>query len=99
MLAVAHAARPIVTRGSGTGLSGGSVPIPDGLVICLAQMDAILEVDAANLTLRAQAGAITLKIDEAAGRRTGSSIRPIPARCGSPPSAATSPRIPAACAA
>ena len=66
---LAHAARiPMVTRGSGTGLSGGSVPSPDALVICLAQMDAILEVDPENLTLRAQAGAVTMKIDEAAGR-------------------------------
>jgi glycolate oxidase len=65
---LAHAARiPMVTRGSGTGLSGGSVPSPDAVVICLAQMDAILEVDHENLTLRAQAGAVTAKIDEAAG--------------------------------
>jgi glycolate oxidase len=58
----------IVTRGSGTGLSGGSIPSPDALVICLAQMNAILDVDSENLTLRAQAGAVTQKIDEAAGR-------------------------------
>jgi glycolate oxidase len=57
---------PIVTRGSGTGLSGGSVPNPDCLVICLVRMDRIIEVDARNLTVRAQAGAITAKIDEAA---------------------------------
>ncbi|MFO7301091.1 MAG: FAD-linked oxidase C-terminal domain-containing protein [Acidobacteriota bacterium] len=64
---LAHEAKvPIVTRGSGTGLSGGSVPVPDALVLCLARMDRILEVDAENLTLRAQAGAVTLKIDEAA---------------------------------
>jgi glycolate oxidase len=62
----AEAKVPIVTRGSGTGLSGGSVPSEGSLVICLAQMDAILEVDARNLTLRAQAGAITQRIDEAA---------------------------------
>ena len=59
---------PIVTRGSGTGLSGGSVPTPGSVVLCLAQMDAILDVDARNLTLRAQAGAITQRIDEAAAR-------------------------------
>jgi glycolate oxidase len=59
--------RAVVTRGSGTGLSGGSVPIPDCLVVCLAQMDAILDVDARNLTLRAQPGAITQRIDAAAG--------------------------------
>lgn len=57
---------PIVTRGSGTGLSGGSVPSPDSVVLCLVKMNAILEVDPRNLTLRAQAGAVTMKIDEAA---------------------------------
>lgn len=57
---------PVVTRGSGTGLSGGSVPLPGAVVLCLAKMDRILEVDTANLTLRAEAGAITQKIYEAA---------------------------------
>ena len=66
---LAAAARmPIVTRGSGTGLSGGSVPSPGCLVLCLAQMNAILDVDPRNLTLRAQPGAITQRIDEAAAR-------------------------------
>ncbi len=65
ILAREHGA-PVVTRGSGTGLSGGSVPLPGCIVLCLAQMDRILEVDAANLTLRAEAGAITQKIYEAA---------------------------------
>jgi glycolate oxidase len=57
---------PIVTRGSGTGLSGGSVPVPGCVVLCLTQMNAILAVDPRNLTLRAQPGAITQRIDEAA---------------------------------
>jgi glycolate oxidase len=57
----------VVTRGSGTGLSGGSVPSPNSLVICLVRMDAVLAVDPKNLTVRAQAGAITQKIDDAAG--------------------------------
>lgn len=56
----------VVTRGSGTGLSGGSVPSGDCIVLCLVQMDKILEVDPGNLTLRAQCGAITVKVDEAA---------------------------------
>ena len=59
---------PIVTRGSGTGLSGGSVPTPGSVVVCLTQMDAIIDVDPRNLTLRAQPGAITQRIDEAASR-------------------------------
>ena len=57
---------PIVTRGSGTGLSGGSVPSENAVILCTVQMDRILEVDPKNLTLRAQPGAITQKIDEAA---------------------------------
>ncbi|MGH9308191.1 MAG: FAD-binding oxidoreductase [Vicinamibacterales bacterium] len=59
---------PIVTRGSGTGLSGGSVPSPGSVVLCLAQMNAVLAVDPRNLTLRAQPGAITQRIDEAAAK-------------------------------
>lgn len=62
----AAAGVPIVTRGSGTGLSGGSVPGADSLVICLVEMKSILEIDARNLTLRAQSGVITQRIDEAA---------------------------------
>ncbi|MFM8791305.1 MAG: FAD-binding oxidoreductase, partial [Solirubrobacterales bacterium] len=56
----------VVTRGSGTGLSGGSVPVAGGIVLCLTQMDKILEVDPANLTLRAESGVITSAITEAA---------------------------------
>ncbi len=58
----------IVTRGSGTGLSGGSVPSADALVICLVRMDRILEMDPENLTMRVQAGAVTMKIDQEAGK-------------------------------
>ncbi|HSU56217.1 MAG TPA: FAD-linked oxidase C-terminal domain-containing protein [Candidatus Dormibacteraeota bacterium] len=57
---------PVVTRGSGTGLSGGSLPVPDCIVLCVARMDKILELDRANLTLLAEAGAVTLQISEAA---------------------------------
>jgi glycolate oxidase len=57
---------PVVTRGSGTGLSGGSLPVPDCLVLCLAKMDRVLELDRANLTLSAEAGATTQAISDAA---------------------------------
>jgi glycolate oxidase len=66
--AAAAARTPIVTRGSGTGLSGGSVPVPGCLVLCLAQMDRILDVDPKNLTMRVQAGVVTQRIDEAAAK-------------------------------
>jgi glycolate oxidase len=57
---------PVVTRGSGTGLSGGSVPVRDGIVLCLVKMDRVIEVDRANLTLLAEAGATTQAVFEAA---------------------------------
>ncbi|WCJ60646.1 FAD-linked oxidase C-terminal domain-containing protein [Fontisphaera persica] len=63
-----HHRVPIVARGSGTGLSGGSVPVPNSIVLCLAKMNRVLEVDAANLTLLAEAGATTQAIAEAAGQ-------------------------------
>src|SRR5256885_16987131 len=43
---VCHDARiPFVARGSGPGLSGGALPIEHGIVISLARMTRILEVD------------------------------------------------------
>ena len=54
-LAAAQAV-PIVTRGSGTGLSGGSVPSAGSVVLCLAQMNAILDVDPRNLDAARAAG-------------------------------------------
>ncbi|HYG34090.1 MAG TPA: FAD-binding protein, partial [Clostridia bacterium] len=62
-----QAKTPVVTRGSGTGLSGGSLPVPHCIVLCLAKMDKILELDRANLTLLAEAGATTQAIADAAG--------------------------------
>src|SRR5436190_22134509 len=41
----------IATRGSGTGLSGGSLPSQDCVVLCTVRMDKVHEVDRANLTM------------------------------------------------
>src|ERR1051326_3883712 len=57
---------PVVTRGSGTGLSGGSVPTPDCLVLCTVRMDRIVELDRANLTMLVESGVTTLQVAEAA---------------------------------
>jgi glycolate oxidase len=56
----------VVTRGSGTGLSGGSLPSADCIVLCLVKMDKILELDRANLTMLVETGVITLAIFDAA---------------------------------
>ncbi len=57
---------PIVTRGSGTGLSGGSLPSVDCVVLCTVKMDKILELDRANLTMMVEPGVTTLQIADAA---------------------------------
>lgn len=57
---------PVVTRGSGTGLSGGSLPSPECIVLCTARMNRILEVDRANLTMLVEPGVTTLAIADAA---------------------------------
>ena len=59
-------ATPVVTRGTGTGLSGGSVPVAGGIVLCLTQFNKILELDRANLTLRVEPGVTTIQIAEEA---------------------------------
>ena len=61
-----QAKAPVVTRGSGTGLSGGSLPSTDCIVLCLVQMDKILEIDQANLTMKVEAGVTTVQIADAA---------------------------------
>ncbi|MCZ7640728.1 MAG: FAD-binding protein [Verrucomicrobia bacterium] len=69
VLRIANTARvPVVTRGSGTGLSGGSLPVADGLVLCLVHLNRVLELDRANLTLRCEAGTLTQTIAEAAAQ-------------------------------
>jgi glycolate oxidase len=47
---------PFVARGAGTGLSGGALPVADGIVIGLARMRAILSVDVANQRAVVQPG-------------------------------------------
>jgi glycolate oxidase len=67
ILKVANASRiAVVTRGSGTGLSGGSVPSHDCIVLCTVRMDKILEVDRANLTMFVEPGVTTVQIADAA---------------------------------
>ena len=63
---IARAARlPIVARGAGTGLSGGALPIPGCLLIVLARMKRIPEVDLDNGFVRAQPGVINLDVSKA----------------------------------
>lgn len=57
---------PIVTRGSGTGLSGGAVPHAHGIVLCLLRMNRVLELDTRNLTMHVETGVITKMVSDRA---------------------------------
>ncbi len=57
---------PVVPRGAGTGLSGGAMPITDGIVLSLARFKRILEVDAYARTATVQPGVRNLAVSEAA---------------------------------
>ncbi|MFZ6718793.1 FAD-linked oxidase C-terminal domain-containing protein [Undibacterium sp. Ji49W] len=58
----------IVPRGAGTGLSGGAMPIADGLVLSTARLNRILKVDAYARTAVVQPGVRNLAISEAVGK-------------------------------
>ena len=60
---VCHRERiPFVARGSGTGLSGGALPVAGGIVISLARMRRILEVDLPNARVVVEPGVINLDV-------------------------------------
>jgi glycolate oxidase len=63
LLRICHREKiPFVARGSGTGLSGGALPIKNGIVIGLARMNRILEVDLPNARVVAEPGVINLDV-------------------------------------
>jgi glycolate oxidase len=58
-----HRARvPFVARGHGTGLSGGALPVENGVVIALSRLNRILEVDIPNLRVVVEPGVTNLDI-------------------------------------
>ena len=63
ILRVCHRERiPFVARGSGTGLSGGALPVKNGVVISLTRMNHILEIDFPNARVVVEPGVINLDI-------------------------------------
>ena len=69
---------PFVARGSGTGLSGGALPVSDGVLIVLARMRRILEVDLDNQRAVVEPGVLNLQVTkEVAARRLLLRPRPL----------------------
>lgn len=66
ILQACHQAKvPVVARGAGTGLSGGALPLTDGVVLSLAKFMRILDIDPLNRTARVQPGVRNLAISQA----------------------------------
>jgi len=57
---------PVVARGAGTGLCGGAMPHPDGVLLVLTKLDRILAIDPLARTARVQPGVSNLSISQAA---------------------------------
>ncbi|MDB5862581.1 MAG: FAD-binding oxidoreductase [Betaproteobacteria bacterium] len=67
ILEICHGMRvPVVARGAGTGLSGGALPRGDGVLLSLAKLMRIVEIDRRARTARVQPGVRNLAISEAA---------------------------------
>jgi len=54
---------PVTPRGAGTNLSGGSIPIRGGLVLCATRMNQILEVDRENMNATVEPGVVLLDLN------------------------------------
>ena len=55
----------IVPRGAGTSLSGGAIPLADGVLLGLGKFNKILDIDFSNRTVTAQPGVTNLGITQA----------------------------------
>src|SRR5205814_6074843 len=65
VMKIAHSHRlPVVPRGSGTGLSGGALPVPEGVLVGLSRMKRILEIDLENRWMRVEPGVINLEVSK-----------------------------------
>ncbi len=67
ILKICFAARiPVIARGAGTGLSGGALPDPNGVVLALTKFRRIIAIDPLTRTAVVQPGVRNLAISEAA---------------------------------
>jgi glycolate oxidase len=56
---------PYTARGAGTGLSGGAIPAQGGVLISLARMNRILEIDVDNMRAIVEPGVVNLRLGQA----------------------------------
>ena len=67
---VCHAAGlPFVARGHGTGLSGGAMPHPDGVLVVMTRLDRIVDIDIPNQRITVEPGVMNLDVTNAVSGR------------------------------
>jgi len=59
---------PVIPRGAGTGLTGGSTPVVEGVVLVFTRMNRILEIDAENLIAVVEPGVVTFTLQQEAAK-------------------------------
>ncbi|WP_456388681.1 FAD-binding oxidoreductase [Desulfolithobacter sp.] len=57
---------PVVARGAGSGMTGGSLPVHGGAVLACSRMNRILEIDPDNMVCVVEPGVVTGELQEAA---------------------------------
>jgi glycolate oxidase len=63
-----HEARvPWVARGAGSGLSGGALPVEDGILVALSRMRRVVEVDLDNQRITVEPGVTNVEVSAAVG--------------------------------
>jgi glycolate oxidase subunit GlcD len=63
IVSLAHREKiPVIGRGSGTNLTGGTIPVKGGIVVHFSRMNRILEIDIPNRTVTAEPGVMTLDL-------------------------------------
>ncbi len=60
---------PVIPRGQGTGLTGGSIPVVEGVVLVFTRMNRILEIDTENLIAVVEPGVITFNLQQEAAKQ------------------------------
>ena len=59
---------PVIPRGAGTGLTGGSTPVVEGVVLVFTRMNRIFEIDAENLIAVVEPGVVTFTLQQEAAK-------------------------------
>ena len=55
---------PVTPRGAGSGLSGGAIPVHNGIIVSLEKMNKILEIDPRNMMVTLEPGVVTNEVNE-----------------------------------